>query len=203
MTKNELGGITVYDHTSLASDYVSAFDSYGRQIAGMTFRRSNIEEGINENNKKEIVTDINIIVPEKVVEVTFGDNKKEKMVCHEADKFDLERCLYIAIAKHLYKKDYTFDGIEHKANELMYIKKYVKIVNKALKNHKEKIKKEENEKRILQEEKLRNEKNKAKYKAYKERKAAKRKADEKEFHIEIQKEAIIRAMDAIKEKENM
>ena len=79
------------------------------------------------------IIDINVIVPNKVVEVTFADGKKEKMVCHEEDTFDLRNCLFIAIAKHLYKKEYTFEGIEWKAFELTYLKKYVKIVDFALK----------------------------------------------------------------------
>jgi len=81
----------------------------------------------------EVIKDVNIIVPNKVVEVTFADDKKEKMVCHEEDTFNLRNCLFIAIAKHLYKNEYTFEGIEYKAFELMHMKKYVKIVDSALK----------------------------------------------------------------------
>lgn len=39
-----------------------------------------------------------------MVEVSFADGGKEKMVRHEDDKFDLRKCCFIAIAKHLYKK---------------------------------------------------------------------------------------------------
>lgn len=79
------------------------------------------------------IEDINVIVPNKVVEITFGNGFKEKMVRHENDTFDLRKCCFIAIAKHLYKKEYTYEGIEYMAEQLMYQKKYVKIVDAALK----------------------------------------------------------------------
>lgn len=101
------------------------------------------------------ICDINVIVPDKVVEITFEDENKEKMVCHEDDTFDLRKCCFIAIAKHLYKKEYTQEGIEYMATQLTYQKKYVKIVDKALKDYKrkeeekaEKIRREEEEKII-------------------------------------------------------
>lgn len=100
------------------------------------------------------IFDINVIVPDKVVEIEFFDGK-EKMVCHEDDTFDLRKCCFIAIAKHLYKKEYTQEGIEYMATQLTYQKKYVKIVDKALKDYKrkeeekaEKIRREDEEKII-------------------------------------------------------
>ena len=103
---------------------------------------------------KDDIFDINVIVPDKVVEIEFYDGK-EKMICHKDDTFDLRKCCFIAIAKHLYKKEYTQEGIEYMATQLTYQKKYVKIVDKALKDYKrkeeekaEKIRKEEEEKII-------------------------------------------------------
>jgi len=100
-------------------------------------------------NMKENILDINVIVPGKVVEITFCDMLKEKMVCHKDDTFDLRKCCFIAIAKHLYKKEYTQEGIEYMATQLTYQKKYVKIVDKALKEYWKK--EEEKEKRIRDE----------------------------------------------------
>ena len=97
----------------------------------------------------ETIYNINVIVPDKVVEITFGDDSKEKMVCHEDDTFDLRKCCFIAIAKHLYKKEYTQEGIEYMATQLTYQKKYVKIVDDALKDYRRK--EEEKEKRIREE----------------------------------------------------
>lgn len=152
---------------------------------------------------KEEITDINIIVPNKVVEVTFADGKKEKMICHEEDTFNLRNCLFIAIAKHLYKKDYTFEGIEWKAFELTRLKKYVKIVDSALKAYEKKqkdIAKLEEENKAEQE---RIERKRAKRQAYKERRDAKREQEEMDKQIAIQKEAYIQAMKCIKDSENV
>lgn len=88
---------------------------------------------------KRCIKDINVIVPNKVVEITFCDNEKEKMVCHEEDTFDLRRCCFIAIAKHLYKEEYTYEGIEYMAEQLMYKKAFVKTVDQALKKYKKKL----------------------------------------------------------------
>lgn len=115
-----------------------------------------ISESTFENRiySKDDIFDINVIVPDKVVEIEFYDGK-EKMVCHKDDVFDLRKCCFIAIAKHLYKKEYTQEGIEYMATQLTYQKKYVKIVDKALKDYKrkekekaEKIRREEEEKII-------------------------------------------------------
>ena len=117
-------------------------------------------------NIKENILDINVIVPDKVVEIEFWDGK-EKMICHKDDTFDLKRCCFIAIAKHLYKKEYTQEGIEHMATQLAYQKKYVKIVDNALKNYKkreeekaEKIRREEEEKIIRERQSLKRRKQK-------------------------------------------
>lgn len=115
---------------------------------------------------KDDIFNINVIVPDKVVEIEFYDGK-EKMVCHEDDTFDLRKCCFIAIAKHLYKKEYTQEGIEYMATQLTYQKKYVKIVDKALKDYKrkeeekaEKIRKEEEEKIIRERQSIKRRKQK-------------------------------------------
>ena len=83
----------------------------------------------------------------------FKDSFCETMVCHEKDTFDLRQCLYIAIAKHLYKSTYTFEGIEWKAKEISYQKRYVKMVDKAMTHYKmdmanaEKMRKAEEDKK--------------------------------------------------------
>lgn len=117
----------------------------------MYFDESMLE---NRTYTEDDIFNINVIVPNKVVEIEFYDGK-EKMVCHEDDVFDLRKCCFIAIAKYLYKKEYTQEGIEYMSTQLTYQKKYVKIVDKALKDYKkkedekaEKIRKEEEEKII-------------------------------------------------------
>ena len=96
-----------------------------------------------------VIVSYEIIKPDKVVKVTFNDEGTEKMVCHEDDVFDLRKCLFIAIAKHLYKNEYTWEGIEYMAQQISYKKMYVKIVDKAIKEHnkaeKERLKEEKDE----------------------------------------------------------
>lgn len=93
--------------------------------------------GSSSKEEKDMnITQIKIIVPNKVVEVYFTDGLKEKMVYHEDDIFDLRNCLFLALAKHMYKDTYTVEGIEYKANEMKLMKKYVKLVDAALKKHK-------------------------------------------------------------------
>lgn len=149
---------------------------------------------------KETIADVEIIVPDKVVEVTFDDGLKEKMILHKEDTFNLRNCLFIAIAKHLYKKEFTSEGLEWKAFELTHLKKYVKIVDTALKNYERKQKEIAmlEEKRKADQERL--ERKRAKRQVYKERRATKREELEKEKQIEIQKEAYIRAMECVKDK---
>ena len=119
---------------------------------------------------KDDIFNINVIVPDKVVEIEFFDGK-EKMVCHEDDTFDLRKCCFIAIAKHLYKKEYTQEGIEHMATQLMYQKKYVKIVDKALKDYKKKEKEKAEKIRREEEEKIIRERQSLKRRKQKERRA--------------------------------
>ena len=111
-----------------------------------------------ENARKLIyrsdeILDFDVVKENKVVRVLFKDSLYEKMVCHEEDTFDLRQCLYIAIAKHLYKDTYTFEGIEYKAKEISYQKRYVKMVDKAITHYKtdianaEKMHKDEEERK--------------------------------------------------------
>lgn len=119
---------------------------------------------------KDDIFNINVIVPDKVVEIEFYDSK-EKMVCHKDDTFDLRKCCFIAIAKHLYKKEYTYEGIEYMAQQLMYQKKHVKIVDKALKDYKKKEKEKEKKIRDEEEEKIIRERQSLKRRKQKERRA--------------------------------
>ena len=116
------------------------------------------------------IFDINVIVPDKVVEIEFYEGK-EKMVCHEDDTFDLRKCCFIAIAKHLYKKEYTQEGVEYMAAQLTYQKKYVKIVDKALKEYKRKEKEKEKKVREEEEEKIVRARQSLKRRKQKERRA--------------------------------
>lgn len=129
------------------------------------------------NRDHNYITDVNVVVPNKVVVVTFEDGKKEKMVCHKDDTFDLRKCLFIAIAKHIYKDTHTWGGIEYEAQQLMYLKKYNKIVDKALKDHKNKLKMVAKEKVAEEERKRIIANKKRKHEEYLKRRAEKRKRE--------------------------
>lgn len=130
-----------------------------------------------------------ILCPGKVVRVDFADNTSEKMVLKDPDVFDIHRCLFIAIAKHLYKDTFTPEGIEYAATLLSYEKKYVKIVNDAIKDHKKKEKE-----RLLKLQKEKEEKERIKRKRAKNLKRREQLHKKRiEEQISIQKEAIIKA----------
>lgn len=146
-TNNEV--ISICSYTDNEGEVKAAYLLRGHE--GYYFNDSMLED---RTYSKDDIFNINVIVCDKVVEIEFYDGK-EKMVCHDDDTFDLRKCCFIAIAKHLYKKEYTQEGIEYMATQLTYQKKYVKIVDKALKDYKrkeeekaEKIRKEEEEKII-------------------------------------------------------
>lgn len=117
----------------------------------------------------EVVTDVKVIYPNKVVEVTFGDGTKEKAVCHDEDTFSLEQAISICICKKL---------IGGTKNYNKAIKGGLKLYEKGLE-----LKKKEEEKQQLIERK------REKRRLKKERRAE-RKMEEA---INVQKEAYIRA----------
>lgn len=126
------------------------------------------------------IKDINVIVPGKVMVVTFNDGSQEKLVCQKEDHFSLRFGCFIAIAKHFYKDTYTPEGIEHMATEMSYQIHYVKIVNKAIKNYSKKCEEKAKEKRLEFEKKEIAERKRAKREAYKERRKARLEAERNE-----------------------
>jgi hypothetical protein len=110
------------------------------------------------------------------------------MVCHEEDTFNLRECLFIAIAKHLYKGIYTCEGVEYKSRELKYLKKYVKIVDIALKNYNKKLEEEKKEieaAKAIERKKAKNARRKARHKV---NRRARRVAEMKEAYLAALKE---------------
>ena len=84
----------------------------------------------------------------KVVKVTFEDRQSDllievKAICDDDDIFDLEKGVYICIAKLLYSGILTTRGIESAANDIALYKKNVKYVNKAIKQYYKEIKEAE------------------------------------------------------------
>lgn len=127
-----------------------------------------------EDNVIPKVTDVNILVPNKVVEVTFLDGTKEKSVCREPDVFSLETAISICISKKIMGGSSAYNN----------------AVKRGMKVYKDKLKKEAAEK--SKQESI--EAKRKKRLAYKERRDARRVEEAKERQIEIQKEAYLRAM---------
>lgn len=85
---------------------------------------------------------------DKVVKVTFVDRQSDllievKAICDDNDIFDLEKGVYICIAKLLYNGILTTQGIESAAHDIALYKKNVKYVNKAIKQYYKEIKEAE------------------------------------------------------------
>lgn len=166
------------------------------RITGATFDSDGAHVQLTSDYKidygysNELIYSFEEIVPGKVVVVYFRDGQSEKMVCREPDVFDLHRCLYLAITKHLYKKEYTTEGIEYKASELSMQKKYVKIVENAIKAHNKMLKEQEKSER-LEIERIAAKNRRAQKKKEKREQVKELKREEA---IEVQKEAYLRAM---------
>lgn len=155
-------------------DVYNRYEEYLREVKG------HLEK---EKEKVRIpeIKDVTIRVENKVVEVTFKDNTKEKSVCLEPDTFDLERAISICIAKKVMGGSSAYNN----------------AVKKGLKVYKDKLKQEAADKA----EKERIEKKRAKLKVYKQRRREKREAAERQKQIDIQKEAYIQAMEYMKDKD--
>lgn len=170
-----------------------------KQKVGLT-QRERIENKMEEYIYKSGVCSVNIIVPNRVVEVTFNvdlwTKAKVKTVCDKNDTFSLERALYITYAKRQYNDVYTLEGIEKKADEFKYEKSYVSKVKNALKVYECQQKlaaldKEEEEIKLRQKQK-RHERN--------ERRRARRAEERKNEQIAVQKEVYLQAMREFEEK---
>lgn len=146
---------------------------------------------------------IDEVVPGRVVKVTYY-YKKYEMVCDPRDEFSMEKVLYLAIAKEMYGHTLTPEGIEKKAEELKYEKVYVKKVEQAMKMlaAMEELEKENAEYEALLE--ARRQKRWERKQRQMDRRAEKKRLQEekeREEKIQIQTEAYLRAMKAVKEEE--
>lgn len=129
---------------------------------------------LNKNILKFInVKDVEVIVPNKVVKVTFEDGLYEKTVCHEDDVFDLEIAITICMLKHV---------LGGTAN-------YNKMIKNIIRNYSKKLKEEEENKEIAERKLAKSIRNHAK----RQNKRAEKEATARELRIREQAEAIILA----------
>lgn len=154
------------------SDFITLMSIYGGKICSY--------------NPDEII-DIKVLDDNnRVVKVKFADGYVVKNVRDEEDAFDIEECLYLALAKKLYRKEYTYEGILHMAEELKFKKNAVSIVKHGVKVYEEYLEEEKSKKEEIE----RRERRKAKKIAQKQR----RKERARREQIEIQKQAYLEAM---------
>ena len=102
-------------------------------------------------DRPDDIMKIEELKPLKVYRFTFGDGTVIKTICSDNDVFDLRYACFLALAKKLYSKIFTFEGVLQKTEELMYYKEHNKMVDKAIKDfykEQEAKAKEEEAKRI-------------------------------------------------------
>ena len=169
-----------------------------------------IQKRIDYYKRESGFEKIEEVVPEKILNIKIKDGVatifgyEGKIVCDERDKFSMEYALYLALAKCDYGKKYTSEGIEKKAGELKFERCYVNKVEKAKKllAAMEELEKENAEYEALLE--ARRQKRWERKQRQMDRRAEKKKAQEekeREEKIQIQTEAYLRAMKAVKEEE--
>lgn len=138
---------TIGSNTCECSNYHVSIPEYDQKIQSICKK---IEQICNQNFiKDDAIMNIKIFKENKVVGITFYDGTKIKTICSDNDEFSLEYACYLALAKKLYSKEYTFEGVLCKVNELQQIKIVNKMVTKAIKQYhnEEKAKAKEEQKK--------------------------------------------------------
>lgn len=95
-------------------------------------RVEKIQKRINYYKNVSGFQSIEEVVPKKVVKVKYL-YEEYKMKCDSRDAFSMEKVLYLTLAKYFFVNTYTSEGIEKKAEELKYEKKYAKTVEQGMK----------------------------------------------------------------------
>ena len=169
-----IGNIATTTTTASPLTYTTTSTSTSDYPQSRTIKYSDISSpsftfNIKDSNEFKKVEEL---VPFKVYRFTFADNTVIKTICRNEDPFDLEYAFYLALAKKKCSKNYTFEGVLHKAEEFRYEKYYAKIVRKGMKlfrNQQLEEAKKEDEKRLKKKQRQRYI---AKKKARDERRAA-------------------------------
>ena len=197
-TSNDNTITTSYNNTTLSKPYyntsaatipyqntttttATATIPYPNTISSKGNIKSTLEKMLRPND----IDKIEELKSEKVYRFTFNDGTIIKTIRSEMDIFDLRYACFLAIAKKVYGKILTFEGVINESYQLMYYKDHNKMVDKAIKKfykEQEEKAKEEEAKRI----------SKRKHDKLVARKIAK-KERERQKQVNIIKEAIIAA----------
>lgn len=118
--------------------------NYGPQYLAVEMKK----EMVTAMNAMMKIKDVEIIIPNKVVKVTFNDDTFEKAVCHEDDTFSLETAITICMNKHLLGGSGKFNNILAKGVKIVEDKvkaaeeaekEKARIEAKRLKNHNKRV----------------------------------------------------------------
>lgn len=133
-----LNDCVITTHTTPIQDCSFNLNDYFNIFQQKDILNKSLETSIKSLSKKlskpsYYIKKIEEIVPFKVYKFIFEDEAFEKTVKLDSDSFNLVYAASLAIAKKLYKKDFTFEGVLYQANLLQYNKKINKMINKAIK----------------------------------------------------------------------
>ena len=106
-----------------------------------------------EKKNSEIIKDMEILVPNKVVKVIFEDDSFEKAICLETDEFNLEDAITVCLAK-------KYCGGSSKYHNL--IEKTIRRYNNKVKEIEKKKEEEKQRKERIERKRLKKQKNKEK-----------------------------------------
>lgn len=141
ITMEESPSTTIHISDANINTALEVTKSYGRIY--------NQNNKINDQNYPKIVK-IEVLVPNKVLRFTFKYGTQIKTICNDEDVFDFDFAIYLAYSKLINSDKFTKEGVEYKAHEMKYQKRWVKKIKEAKKLFKqqetERIKKKKEEK---------------------------------------------------------
>lgn len=168
--------------TITTNDTYDVNTTYGAIVKAIQKAKKNSSD---KNMKDEIypeIVKIEILVPNKVLRFTFKYGTQIKTICNNEDVFDFDFAIYLAYSKLINSNTFTKEGIECKAHEMKYQKRWVKKVKEA-----KKLFKEQETERIKQEEE---EKERAAIRKRQAEKKARKKKERKERELKALAEKI-------------
>lgn len=147
-------------------------DAIVKAIQNAMGKSNSSDKNIKDELYPEIIN-IEILVPNKVLRFTFRYGTQIKTVCNEEDTFDFDFAIYLAYSKLVNSDKFTKEGVEYKAHEMKYQKRWANKAKEAKKLFKEqeteRIKKEKEKKERAAARKRQAEKKARKKKERKER----------------------------------
>lgn len=164
-TNTPIEDLKAIDGTLISELYPGSFNTYPLKCDSHNISPINIEHNVINIDPK-FIKELNVLVPNKVIELIFKDGTKTKVVCQEPDTFSWEAAVGICVAKKVMGGSSKFNN----------------KVNKLVRDYNLKIKKQE-------EMKLEEERKKAKKQKLIEKKKA-RKAKIIENKIEMLTKAL-------------